>query len=283
MKHAESSGLWGDRVGGLAHVNRIEQRRATLIHQALHDLNSDALGVSMAATRIGKPDLVETQRVESAAFLQRAVQGLTATLGELMELARLAAGQEVRKVAPFDAGDLLTELCNVNQPFALTRGLFLKTSGPASLAVDGDADKVRRLVKNLLINALKYTVQGGVTVTWKVEKVNWWVMIKDTGPGLLAGAGEPLMAGLKEATASAKESDEKSAASEGQISHVLPQPQDASLAKGPAHQQPGEGIGISIVKRLCELLDASLEVASSAETGTTFRVVFPRRYRLPPP
>ena len=97
------------------------------------------------------------------------------------------------------------------------------------------------------------------------------------------GPGEPLMAGLKEATVSAKESDEKSAASEGQISHVLPQPQDASFAKGPAHQPPGEGIGISIVKRLCELLDASLEVASSAETGTTFRVVFPRRYRLPPP
>jgi len=33
------------------------------------------------------------------------------------------------------------------------------------------------------------------------------------------------------------------------------------------------------VKRLCELLDASLEIASSAEAGTTFRVVFPRRYR----
>jgi signal transduction histidine kinase len=46
----------------------------------------------------------------------------------------------------------------------------------------------------------------------------------------------------------------------------------------PSHQQPGEGIGLSIVKRLCELLDASLEMASSAETGTTFRVVFPRTY-----
>jgi signal transduction histidine kinase len=44
------------------------------------------------------------------------------------------------------------------------------------------------------------------------------------------------------------------------------------------YQQPGEGIGLSIVKRLCELLDASLEMASSAEKGTTFRVVFPRYY-----
>ena len=103
--------------------------------------------------------------------------------------------------------------------------------------------------------------------------------VKDTGPGLLSGPGATLLIGLQEATASAKESDEKSAAIEGEASHVLAQPADASTTGSISHQQPGEGIGISIVKRLCELLDASLEIASSAETGTTFRVVFPRRYR----
>ena len=40
----------------------------------------------------------------------------------------------------------------------------------------------------------------------------------------------------------------------------------------------GEGIGLSIVKRLCELLDASIELQSSPGQGTTFRVVFPRAY-----
>jgi len=51
-------------------------------------------------------------------------------------------------------------------------------------------------------------------------------------------------------------------------------------------QQRGEGIGLSIVKRLCELLDASLELESKAGEGTTFRVLFPRRYEsasAPPP
>jgi signal transduction histidine kinase len=40
----------------------------------------------------------------------------------------------------------------------------------------------------------------------------------------------------------------------------------------------GEGIGLSIVKRLCELLDASIEIQSADGQGTTFRVIFPRRY-----
>jgi signal transduction histidine kinase len=51
----------------------------------------------------------------------------------------------------------------------------------------------------------------------------------------------------------------------------------------PTPQQPGEGIGLSIVKRLCELLDASMEMTSSAETGTTFRIVLPRRYQSDAP
>jgi signal transduction histidine kinase len=44
------------------------------------------------------------------------------------------------------------------------------------------------------------------------------------------------------------------------------------------HPQQGEGIGLSIVKRLCEVLDASMEIESAAGTGTTFRVVLPCVY-----
>jgi len=40
----------------------------------------------------------------------------------------------------------------------------------------------------------------------------------------------------------------------------------------------GEGVGLSIVKRLCELLDASVELATAPGKGTTFRVTFPSRY-----
>ncbi len=202
-------------------------------------------------------------------------------LGELMVLARLEAGQEIRKLAEFDAAGLLTELGAAQQAVAQAANLFLDLQGPAPLVIEGDAEKIRRLAKNLLVNALKYTELGGVTVSWGGEPESWWLMVQDTGPGLATGAKSSLVAGLQEATASAKEADEMSAARAGETSRVLSAPEDAP---GPARrgpQPPGEGIGLSIVKRLCELLDASLEIASSAETGTTFRVVLPRRYRGP--
>ena len=112
-------------------------------------------------------------------------------------------------------------------------------------------------------------------------KENWWLMVKDTGSGLAAGSAAPMAVGLQEATASARESDEKTAASEGDTSQVLTPAGNDTAPVSPDHSQHGEGIGLSIVKRLCELLDASLEMVSSAETGTTFRVVLPRSYALP--
>jgi signal transduction histidine kinase len=232
----------------------------------------------MAADLLGGPSIVASERAAFASTLQKGVQSITTMLGELMELARLEAGEECREITMFDAAALVTELGEVNRAFARTRRLFLETSGPPGLSVDGDPGKVRRLLQNLVMNALRYTQHGGVTVSWGEEQENWWLMVKDSGPGLLAGPGAPMVVGLQEATASARESDVKTAATKGETSHVLVPPDDAPAAPRPARQQPGEGIGLSIVKRLCELLDASLEMASSAETGTTFRVVFPRCY-----
>jgi len=278
MQQAEAAGRMGDLQKALNSINEIERRRAALIHQAVHDLHNDVLGVSMAANALGQTSTTEANRVEFSRMLGQGVQSVQDMLGELMELARLEAGQERREITTFDASALIADLSNVSQSIAQERGLFLKVDGPPRLSVQGDSGRVRRLLQNLLMNALKYTEQGGVTLSWGEEKKNWWLMLQDTGPGMLAGPGAPMIVGLKEATASARESDVKGAAMEGEVSHVLTPPPGTQTTTIASHQKPGEGIGLSIVKRLCELLDASLEMVSSVETGTTFRVVLPRHY-----
>jgi signal transduction histidine kinase len=279
MQQAEAAGHMEDLTVALASVREIEGRRTALIREAVHDINGNVFGVTAAANLLGGAQLDDAKRVEFANLIDRGAKSVTAMLGDLMELARLEAGKERREITEFDAAALVTELGKANRPLALEHGLFLEVAGCAQLVVDGDPAKVRRLAQNLLLNALKYTVHGGVTLSWGEEKKNWWLMVKDTGPGMLAGPGAPMVVGLKEATASARESDEKAVSAHGESSHVLTLPRDATTPASSAHQQPGEGIGLSIVKRLCELLDASLEMASSTETGTTFRVVLPRHYR----
>ena len=278
LQKAEAAGRLGDLQRALASVSELEQRRAKLIHQAVHDLRSDVQFVSTAADVLLEDNIAEAERVQFGAFLHQGVKSVSAMLSELMELARLEAGQERREITGFAADELLTELCNVHRAFARERNLYLNAEGASPLSVIGDAGKVRRLLQNLLLNALKYTITGGVTVTWGAEKENWWLKVQDTGPGILGGPGAPMLAGLKEATASARESDEKTAEAKGEESQVLAPPEGASNTVRPSHQQAGEGIGLSIVKRLCELLDASIELTSSPETGSTFRVVFPRDY-----
>ena len=59
---------------------------------------------------------------------------------------------------------------------------------------------------------------------------------------------------------------------------TVPTLPSASVAARTAFEQPGEGVGLSIVKRLCELLDASMELETKPGSGTTFRIIFPRQY-----
>src|SRR6478609_1089744 len=157
MQQAESAGHVGDLLGALASVNEIERRRATLIHQVVHDLNSDVMGVALATSLLDQTRGMAAQQAEFTVLLKQGMHGLTSMLGELMELARLEAGHETRKLSTFDVATLIGERCDGNRPFARERKLYLAAEGPLSLSVEGDPDKVRRLLQNLVMNALKYT------------------------------------------------------------------------------------------------------------------------------
>ena len=167
---------------------------------------------------------------------------------------------------------MLRDLCDGLQTQAHERNLYLKAEGPDSLIVDGDAVKVRRIAQNLLINALRYTHVGGVTVSWGDSKENdaerWMFSVQDTGPGFHSGPGAPLVSALKAATIASHDIDRKAGVDPEAADENASAIDDDQREVG---QQRGEGVGLSIVKRLSDLLNATIELESSAELGTDFQ------------
>ena len=286
LEKVEAAGHVRDMEQTLEEVRELERRRTELFRQAAHDLRGNVGVVKNVTTGLIHPALPETMRDEFLGLLERSVSSLNLMLDEVMDLARLQAGYELRNVERFDAAVLLNELFEHLQPLATDRGLFLKADGPDTLSIEGDSVKIRRIAQNLLLNALKYTSDGGVTLSWGDSRNNdpkrWMLCVQDTGPGIHAGPGAPLVEALQGATVESRHVDEKR--SKGQQASPTSD-QTVSVAAHlnlpgprPVHQARGEGIGLSIVKRLCELLDASIEVESLPQVGTTFRVVLPRHY-----
>lgn len=282
LHQAEANGHVRELEQALATLNDLDRARTMAWREAAHDLQGSLSVVTGATSVLDRKNVPEVTRHEFSDLLQRGVASLHDMLNDLMSLARLDAGMEQRKVSLFDAGVLLTDFCQTSLPLAQERGLFLKMKGPDSLRVHGDRAKIQRILQNLLLNALKYTERGGVTVIWDAveshDAHDWMFCVQDTGPGLDDGPGAPLARQLYEATQTAHAGDDlhEQEKSDGDLDHAPTVPAQSFTL--PESLQPGEGVGLSIVKRLCELLDASLELETSPGKGSTFRVVLPRHY-----
>jgi signal transduction histidine kinase len=227
----------------LEHLRSLERDRTELWREAAHDLRGNVGAVKLAANALGQVGTPEMPAF--AGLVRKSADSLDRLLNDLIELARLEAGREQLNVTAFDVSKELGGLCDSLQPLAASRRLSLTLQAPGTLIVDGDAVKVRRIAQNIILNALKYTEDGAVVVscaeTTGGDGARWVLRVQDTGVGL--------------------------------ENHEAPQAAPTASA-----EHPGEGVGLSIVKRLCDLLDASLELETEPGRGTTFAIVFPRHY-----
>jgi signal transduction histidine kinase len=248
-----------------------------------HDMRGTVSVISNASAILTSDAVEDPARTQFSGVLERSVASLRGLIGDLLDLGRLEAGQEQRNIVAFDATAVLREFCESMRVLASQRNLFLKTDGPPTLPVMGDPTKVRRIVQNLVLNALSVTERGGVLVTWQEREVSgtqqWIVCVQDTGPGLDIAHAAPFEQMLKQATAESQDVERRAAVAGDDAASSDAAPTLASKSTHPSTSAAGgEGIGLSIVKRLCELLDASMELETAAGTGTTFRIVLPRNY-----
>ena len=282
LQQTESTGHVTALERALTALQAIESSRAEAWRTAAHDLRGSVTVVKGAASLAASGSLPEVERAEVADMLSKGVSSLNDMLNDLLSLARLEAGHEQRSVTTFDAAVVIRDFGAASQASATDRGLYLKMDGPVTLMVEGDKAKILRILQNLLLNAIKYTERGGISLSWGLDTSRntdrWTFSVQDTGPGMDDVQAESIAKDLQEAT---EVSDAARDVSKDRRRDMAGAETSASASETPVKGvQHGEGVGLSIVKRLCELLDASLELATKPGQGTTFRVILPRKYTV---
>jgi two-component system CheB/CheR fusion protein len=254
-----------EMVESLATMKEYVQSRGAFLRTSFHDLRGSFGIIVGAATLLDMMD-TEKDREKALDMIQRNLTQVSYMMNQLLDYSRLESGEEKFHYTAFDAAALLRELCEDSTLLAKQKGIHIRFEGPFSLAVEGDHVKVRRIAQNLILNALKYTIQGEVVITCRSidadqqKAASWEFIVNDTGPGL----PERLLAKLNNVP-----DDNLKIVASGQpyssnVEHDI--------------EGHGEGIGLFIVKRLCELLKAQMHVSSEIGKGTTFRIVLLTNY-----
>lgn len=284
LQQAEAAGRVRDLESSLHALQALEEERSKLLRETAHDLRGSVGVLASTTALLAKPQVAGPARERFHSLLQQRIASMGALLSDLVELARLEAGQSPLRIERFDAAERLRAYCDMLRPAATERSLFLKCKGPRSLYVEGDPLKLQRIVQNLLLNALKATQHGGVVVRWSTPDRGkparqWLLSIGDTGPGFALQSAGPLRHALKRATDAAHHADALADGSDQVGGRIASDVLAAGSGPGSATLPSGEGIGLSIVKRLCEVLGATLELETAPGHGTTIRIAFPLRYR----
>jgi Na+/proline symporter/signal transduction histidine kinase/CheY-like chemotaxis protein len=234
------------RAKGEAEQANISKTRflAAASHDILQPLN---------AARLYVTSLVERQRLgEDAPLIGNIDASLDAVeeiLGALLDISRLDTGAMRPEIKIFRIDELLRQLEVDFQPLAQEKGLQLDFV-PCSLAVKSDRRLLRRLLQNLVSNAIKYTPAGRVLVGCRRRQGRLRVDVYDTGLGIPQSKKQAIFQEFQRLD------------------------QGAKVARG-------LGLGLSIVERIARVLGHKIEVASTLERGSQFSVEVPLSAAVP--
>lgn len=177
--------------------------------------------------------------------MKSSAQHLLALVTSLLDYHRLEAGKMDLHPVTFNPHELLTNIYNSFLPLAEKKELqlTLKEKLPETLNLEGDPFRIRQITENLLSNALKFTAAGEITLQAEYHGNQFVLRVSDTGCGMTEKEQEKI---FKEFTR-------------------------LRSAQG----QEGFGLGLSITRKLVELLGGKIEIESTPGKGSTFQVSMP--------
>ncbi|WP_050603770.1 PAS-domain containing protein [Ruegeria sp. 6PALISEP08] len=211
---------------------------AAASHDLLQPLSAAKLYVASLGGGLNKED---AQTV--AAKAESALNSVEHILEALLDISKLDSGRARVHLSPVPLGQLFSQMEDAFRPVAQAKGLDLRFVA-SDVAVTSDASYLRRILQNLLSNAIRYTDAGKVLVGVRRRKKSVSLEVWDTGIGIAPDQRDTVF-------------------QEFQRLHS-----DASAAEG-------MGLGLAIVERACGLLHHPIHLRSELGKGTGFSVEIP--------
>jgi len=195
-----------------------------------------------------EPHVMEDELQERVGSVLEEVGRLEHLVSELLVLSRLDAGEARGEWVDVDLAELAASTAEQMRLIAEDRGVEIQLSGLSTASVRGDRARLKQIIVNLLDNAIRFTRRGGtVYVSTVADDAGCTLEVSDTGIGIPPEA----------------------------IGHVF----DRFFRVGEARSREdgGAGLGLSIVKSICAVHGADIELKSHLEAGSSFKVTFPRQ------
>ncbi|HKS63576.1 MAG TPA: PAS domain-containing hybrid sensor histidine kinase/response regulator [Xanthobacteraceae bacterium] len=235
-----------ERAKGEAEEANVSKTRflAAASHDILQPLNAARLYVTSLVERQGSGE--DARLVSNVDASLEAVEEI---LGALLDISRLDSGAMRPEISSFRMDELMRQLEVEFAPLAREKGLAL-TFVPSTRAVRSDRRLLRRLLQNLISNAIKYTPQGRVLIGCRPRDGRLRIDVYDTGLGIPQSKKRTIFREFQRLD------------------------QGAKVARG-------LGLGLSIVERIARVLDHTIALESRSGKGSHFSVEAPLAPALP--
>ena len=230
------------RVAG-RRAEQSAQARARVLAAASHDLRQPLHALSVYSAVLLTNPTPEIMR-EAGQNIDTLVRALGGILGELFDLARLSTGGYHLQHEPFSLDQAVAGVCAEFASIAADKRLDLNCELSAVQLV-GDAGAVGRIARNLIDNAIKYTERGHVRVATSRVGTLAVLEVSDSGKGI------------------------------GEFDRERIFEEFYQIDNPGRDRSKGVGLGLSIVKHLCELMHARIDLDSTSGLGARFTVSFP--------
>lgn len=169
-------------------AEQANQSKTRFLAAASHDLLQPMNAARLFSSALSQHPQLDNDTRQLAHQLDSSLRGAEELLSALLDISRLDAGALTPQREAINLGALVRELAGQLSPVAAQRDLGLRVRVPAGdVWVTSDRQWLRRILQNLLSNALRYTREGGVLVGVRREREGWRVDVRDTGPGIPAG------------------------------------------------------------------------------------------------